>query len=183
MEHNKLLNNNNLELVKYLNKFNWDYFITLSYPISTGKQHITKNMYTLTTNNYLIENIFWIIEMSNTGMYHVHCVVKSTDFPKSLTNSSKHSKPDVSRKFEILLNHNNIMRKVNEDFKNGGIGRINTGRLYQQFIRYGNVDFRVIDSSRKTLCLSYITKNYSSSSEYDIIINSSIHSNTKTGVV
>lgn len=171
---NKCLNDNNLETVEYLNQFDWEFFVTLAFNISTGKDKIERIMDELSIDKYLIENIAWFIEMASTGMYHVHCVVKSYDPVKALSNASKRSTPDESRKMENTLNYNDVMKNARTDLGNGGLGRIKTGGLYKQFKCLGNVDFRVMDQSRKILCLSYITKNYNDTSTCDIIINSSI---------
>jgi hypothetical protein len=175
----KHLKSNNEDLVKYLDRVHWDFFVTLSFENRVNPLTVSSKMDEI-SSHYLIENnIVWFMEKSETGSYHVHMVIKSIDVPKSLSETSKNPDPSISRKQPSLENYNRIMSSMEKIFRIDGKGKIGYGRLYRVFRRYGNVDFRMYDNSRSVRCLSYITKTYNTINYIDSssFINSSIFSN------
>jgi len=146
------------EAVKVMQKYKWDFFATIAFSNRPSIINIEGKMDNL-GNHYLIERFFWFPQRSpTTGTLHVHSVLKTHDILKALTTSKIRDELPTGWLSKRNLNGMNELMEAQNDLSKDGFGKIRTGRLYNVFKTYGEVDFRLFDRKQSGRCFEYITR-------------------------
>lgn len=158
------------QLINCLLNYHYDFFITLSFDYSVKRKQVEDTIEKI-NGHYLIDYCCWSIEKSQLNNYHVHCIVKTTNPIKSLSESSKTNGSDERIRLQKCLRSSLLYLDLKEDLSGDGNGKLTVGRLYRVFQRYGNTEFRLFDNRRKLECIEYITKYYNINPENLILHN------------
>ena len=90
---NKIKSYNNISINKGYNKFilkyDWDFFITLTYESNRKPETIRNHIENIYNKNYWIKSLIWVKEYTKRNLPHLHIVMKTKDKTQSYKTLKK----------------------------------------------------------------------------------------------